>query len=151
MLNVFTYLNEMRPALWNSINFLYIAKGVEPVGRPRTKKRSGPALKSLIRFMTYFALHSPTQGLVGKITNRIVLFLAAQLGMKLKNIRKILSKAVLQPREIVNNKFNDPKDINLTLKVESLMKLFGLRSGRWGKYCVEESQRELSQSITLNW
>lgn len=37
MLKVFTYLNEILPALWNLTRFSYIFIGVEPVGRPSTK------------------------------------------------------------------------------------------------------------------
>lgn len=94
MLNVFTYLNEILPSLWNLISCLYIPSGVLPVGSPSTKYLqlnkehtisnfslikftfaefylSALGLKSLIRFKTYRAAHSPTSPLASNITKRI--------------------------------------------------------------------------------
>ncbi len=42
-----------------------------PVGKPKTKYLSGPALKSLMRFFTYLAAHSPALSISSKITNLI--------------------------------------------------------------------------------
>lgn len=72
MLKVLTYLKEIFPALWNSISFLYIPSGVLPVGSPSTKNLSGPGWKSLMRFSTYLADHSPTSLLLSRITRRIL-------------------------------------------------------------------------------
>lgn len=73
ILNVFTYLNDTFPSLWYSTSFRYIPSGVLPVGRPNTKYLSAFGLKSLMRFITYLAAHSPTQSLVSKMIRRILL------------------------------------------------------------------------------
>lgn len=49
MLKVTTFWKEISPALCFSIRSLYIAKGLLPVGRPRTKGREEVGAKELMR------------------------------------------------------------------------------------------------------